>query len=185
MSKRNKTVTGSKAGSEGTAPDFMIASVPRSADIHLFDSDDGHQLFVANGSRLFDISDDLFAELGSAISTDRVDEVLARVGAGGPRLVDDRRLEPLPIHAFRLPLLRNAISAAPIATRNRVSSAAQPRTWRLITANRAVDLLLSQAGDGGNANLAFLGGEPLVNQGRHSRGDGARGRTGEAPQRRR
>jgi uncharacterized protein len=34
----------------------------------------------------------------------------------------------------------------------------------LETANRAVDLLLSEAGDGGKANLAFLGGEPLVNR---------------------
>ena len=34
----------------------------------------------------------------------------------------------------------------------------------LETANRAVDLLLAEAGDGGKASLAFLGGEPLVNR---------------------
>ena len=97
----------------------MTASAPRSADIHLFESDDEHHLFVANGSRIFDIEPGLFAELGAAISTGRADDLLARLGADGPRLIDDRPLDPPPIHALSLAVAQNAISAAPIAMHSR------------------------------------------------------------------
>src|SRR5262245_1450565 len=81
---------------------FMAAAAPRSADIHLFESDDNFHLFVANGSRLFDISPDLFSRMGAAISAGQVDELLARVGADGPPLIDDTPLQPPPIHALSL-----------------------------------------------------------------------------------
>ena len=65
------------------------ASAPRSADIHLFESDGGHHLFVVNGSRLFDVEPELFARLGAAISTDQVGELLSRIGVAEPPLIDD------------------------------------------------------------------------------------------------
>lgn len=164
MSESVQTVTGAKAVSEGMAPGFMIASVPRSADIHLFESDDGHHLFVANGSRLFDIEAGLFAELGSAILTDRVGEVLARVGAVGPRLVDDRPLDPPPIHALSLAVAQKCNLGCTYCYAQQGEFGGPAKNMTLETANRAVDLLLSEAGDGGKANLAFLGGEPLVNR---------------------
>jgi uncharacterized protein len=87
---------------QATAPFFMTASAPRSADIHLFASGDERHLFVANGSQLFDIEPGLFAELGAAISTGQVGGVLARVGLEGSRFIDDRPLTQPPIHALSL-----------------------------------------------------------------------------------
>src|SRR5215470_10880675 len=81
---------------------FMAASAPQSADIHLFESDDSFHLFVANGSKLFDISPDLFTRLDAAISADRVDDLLAHLGVDGPRLIDDAPFSPPPLHSLSL-----------------------------------------------------------------------------------
>ena len=149
---------------EAAAQFFMAASIPRSADIHLFESNDGHHLFVANGSRIFDIKPDLFAELGAAISTDRVGELLARVGAAGPRLIDDQPLNPPSIHSLSLAVAQKCNLGCTYCYAQQGEFGGAAKNMPLETANRAVDLLLSQAGDGGKAVLAFLGGEPLVNR---------------------
>ena len=63
-----------------TTRDLFAAGRPRSADIHLFESDGGQHLFVVNGSRLFDVEPELFASLGAAICSNQVGEVLERIG---------------------------------------------------------------------------------------------------------
>ena len=64
----------------------------------------------------------------------------------------------------RSPSRRSATSAAPTATRRRATSAAPPKSMPLETALAAVDLLLGERQPGERVNLAFLGGEPLVNR---------------------
>src|SRR5262245_37929599 len=81
---------------------FMAAATPRSADLHLFESDGGYHLFVVNGSRLFDVEPGLFAPFDVAISANRVDELLAQMGVDGIQLIDDTPLQPPPIHALSL-----------------------------------------------------------------------------------
>jgi uncharacterized protein len=143
---------------------FMAAGTPRSADIHLFESDDSFHLFVANGSSLFDISPELFARLGAAISADRVNQLLARTGVGRPALIDDAPLQPPPIHALSLAVAQKCNLGCTYCYAQQGAFGGQAKNMSLETANRAVDLLLAQAGAGGKATLAFLGGEPLVNR---------------------
>jgi uncharacterized protein len=155
------------AGAEGTggaARAFMLASSPRSPDIHLFESDGQHHLFVANGSRIFDIKPALFAQLGAAIATGQVDEVLARVGVANPLLIDDRPLEPPPIHTLSLAVAQKCNLGCTYCYAQQGEFGGAAKNMPLETANQAVDLLLSEAGDGGKAVLAFLGGEPMVNR---------------------
>jgi uncharacterized protein len=159
---RSETVVA--AYSNSTAYTVISAGAPRSADIHLFESDAGHHLFVANGSRIFDVEPGLFAELGAAISADRVGEVLARVGAAGPRLIDDQPLSPPSIHALSLAVAQKCNLGCTYCYAQQGEFGGTAKNMPLETANRAVDLLLSEAGDGGKAALAFLGGEPLVNR---------------------
>src|SRR6476469_7279690 len=80
--------------------DLFVAGRPRSADIHLFESDGGQHLFVVNGSRLFDVEPDLFATLGAAISSNQVGEVLERIGIANAPLIDDVPLAPPPVYAL-------------------------------------------------------------------------------------
>lgn len=164
MNEPGQMDVGRKEGAVGPAQAFMLASAPRSPDVHLFESDGQHHLFVANGSRIFDIKPGLFTELGAAIVTGQVDEVLARVGAAIPRLIDDRPLEPPPIHALSLAIAQKCNLGCTYCYAQQGEFGGAAKNMPLETANQAVDLLLSEAGDGGKAVLAFLGGEPLVNR---------------------
>jgi uncharacterized protein len=147
-----------------TAQLFMAAGAPRSAAIHLFESDGGYHLFIANGSRLFDIEQGLFARLGAAISADRVEELLSGIGASEPRLIDNAPLQPPTIHALSLAVAQKCNLGCTYCYAQQGAFGGQAKNMPLAIANRAVDLLLSEAGDGGKATLAFLGGEPLVNR---------------------
>jgi len=143
---------------------FMAAAAPRSADIHLFESDNISHLFVTNGSRLFDIHPDLFARFDAGILAGRVGELLGRVGADGPPVIDDTPLEPPPIHALSLAVAQKCNLGCTYCYAQQGAFGGPAKNMPLEVANRAVDLLLSEAGEGGKATLAFLGGEPLVNR---------------------
>ena len=150
--------------SAATTRDLFAAGRPRSADIHLFESDGAQHLFVVNGSRVFDVEPELFARLGAAISTNQVGEVLARIGVAEPPLIDDVPLPPPPVHALSLAVAQKCNLGCTYCYAQQGAFGGEAKNMSLDTANRAVDLLLSQAGEGGKANLAFLGGEPLVNR---------------------
>lgn len=150
--------------SESVARAVMIAATPRSADVHVFESEDQHHLFVANGSQIFDIDPALFSQLGAAIAADRVGEMLARVGVAAPALVNDEPLRPPPLHALSLAVAQKCNLGCSYCYAQQGEFGGAPKNMPLDTANQAVDLLLSEAGDGGKAQLAFLGGEPLVNR---------------------
>jgi uncharacterized protein len=143
---------------------FMAAGAPRSPDIHLLESEAGHHLFVANGSRLFDVEPDLFARLGAAIAADRVSEILSSIGVGEPPLIDDAPLPTPPIHALSLAIAQKCNLGCTYCYAQQGPFGGQAKNMPIETANRAVDLLLAEAGDGGKASLAYLGGEPLVNR---------------------
>lgn len=164
MNASAQTGTAARERPGATAELFMAAAAPRSADIHLFESDDNFHLLVTNGSRLFDINPDLFARFGAAISAGRVGELLARVGADGPPLIDDAPLQPPPIHSLSLAVAQKCNLGCTYCYAQQGAFGGQAKNMAFATANRAVDLLLSEAGDGGKATLAFLGGEPLVNR---------------------
>jgi uncharacterized protein len=164
MSVRDTGLTDATPGTKAIAQILMSAGTPRSADVHLFESEDGHHLFVANGSRIFDIEPDLFERLGAAISADRVNGLLMSLGVAGPRFIDDKPPSPPPIHALSLAIAQKCNLGCTYCYAQQGEFGGAAKNMPLETANRAVDLLLSEAGDGGKALLAFLGGEPLVNR---------------------
>src|SRR5262245_37950577 len=159
-----RLAAGTQERAAAAAQVFMAAGAPRSADVHLFDSDDAHHLFVVNGSRLFDIEPDLFAWLDAAVATDRVGELLTQLGADGPPLIDDAPLQPPSIHALSLAVAQKCNLGCTYCYAQQGAFGGPAKNMPFATANRAVDLLLSEAGEGGKATLAFLGGEPLVNR---------------------
>jgi uncharacterized protein len=95
---------------------------------------------------------------------ERVGELLSSIGVGEPPLIDDAPLAPPPIHALSLAIAQKCNLGCTYCYAQQGAFGGQPKNMPLETANRAVDLLLAEAGDGGKASLAFLGGEPLVNR---------------------
>jgi uncharacterized protein len=143
---------------------YMASSVPRSPQAHLIETAVGGHVFFADGSRLFDADPKLFAELRTAQAGAGVPDVLDRLGLGGPPRIDERPPEDPPLRALSLAIAQkcNLGCTYCYAQQGEFGGAAKSMTRE--TADRAVDLLLSGAEPGARLNLAFLGGEPLVNR---------------------
>ena len=144
----------------------MSASAPRTPQAHLIESALGRHLFVADGSRLFDAEEDLFRRCGEAMARgdgDEIDGLLEQGDSAGRPSSTTSRCRRRRFARCRWRSPRSAISAAPIATRSRANSGARrricrsPTRWRRGSAGR-------RSGAGERLNLAFLGGEPLVNR---------------------
>ena len=142
----------------------MASSIPQSPHAHLINAAIGGHVFVTDGSRLFDADADLFAELRTAQADGNVASVLDRVGLGGPPRIDDQPLTDPPLHALSLAIAQkcNLGCTYCYAQQGEFGGAAKNMTRE--TADHAVDLLVSGADPGARLNLAFLGGEPLVNR---------------------
>jgi len=143
---------------------YMVASGPRAPEAHLLETALGRHLFVANGSRLFDTDAELFEDLGSAMAEGRVEEVLDRIGLSGPPLIDDAPLTPRPIHALSLAVAQKCNLGCTYCYAQQGEFGGPAKNMTTETAERAVDLLVSGAEPDARLNLAFLGGEPLVNR---------------------
>ncbi len=142
----------------------MTASAPQSPHAHLIDAAHGGHVFVSDGSRLFDADADFFGELRTAMGGEEIAGLLERVGLGGPPRIDDEPLTDPPLHALSLAIAQkcNLGCTYCYAQQGEFGGAAKNMTRE--TADQAVDLLVSGAEPGARLNLAFLGGEPLVNR---------------------
>ncbi len=141
----------------------MAASQPRSAHTHVFKADAGWQLLLSNGSQLFDISADMAAALQNA-NHEQEQDLLHRLGIDGRRQIDDAVIEAPKLHALSLAIAQKCNLGCTYCYAQQGDFGASPRNMSLETAKKSVDLLLSEAQSAGKANIAFLGGEPLVNR---------------------
>lgn len=145
----------------------MAASAARVPQIHLLETAAGQYLFVADGSRLFDANPTLFDAFQSAMATDdnaQIGALLQRVKLAGPPLIDDAPLAPPPIHALSLAVAQKCNLGCVYCYAQQGEFGGPAKNMPLETAKRAVDVLIEGAAPGTKLNLAFLGGEPLVNR---------------------
>ena len=94
----------------------------------------------------------------------RVADLLTPAGVDAPAYVDDTPLLSRRFGRCRWPSPRSATSAAPTATPTAAASAARPRTCRR-RPRWPRSTCCSPRRGGERVNLAFLGGEPLLNRG--------------------
>jgi len=143
---------------------FMTASAPRSPHAHLIESELGRHLFIADGSRLFDADEKLFLQLDAAITEGRIGGLLDRLGLTGAPFIDDAPLSSPPIHALSLAIAQKCNLGCSYCYAQQGEFGGPAKNMSAETANQAVDLLMASASPGTRLNLAFLGGEPLVNR---------------------
>lgn len=151
----------------GLARHYMTASGPRLPEMHLLATETGRHLFVADGSRLFDIDADLFAEYEAALTgldAGKVASLLARAGLDGAPLIDDVPLAPPPIHALSLAVAQKCNLGCTYCYAEQGGFGGAPKNMPQATALQAVEQLIGNAAPGAKLNLSFLGGEPLVNR---------------------
>jgi uncharacterized protein len=145
----------------------MRASVPRVPQLHLIETSQGHNLFVADGSRLFAAGEDLYTRLETAAmagSESEIAALLEKVGLGGNPLIDDKPLANPAIHALSLAVAQKCNLGCTYCYAQQGEFGGAGKSMPLEEATRAAEMLVNGADEGARLNLAFLGGEPLVNR---------------------
>jgi uncharacterized protein len=144
----------------------MRISSPRTPQIHLIESALGGHLFVADGSRLFGADASLFATYRLAMDggTDAIDALLRQAGLVDRRFIDDTPLASPPLRALSLAIAQKCNLGCTYCYAQQGEFGGAAKNMELTEALRAVDLLVAGAEPGARLNLAFLGGEPLVNR---------------------
>jgi uncharacterized protein len=145
----------------------MRISAPRTPQIHLIESSPAGHLFVADGSRLFEADAGLFASYGAAIEqggTEAIDDLLRQAGLVGRPYIDDTPLSSPPLRALSLAIAQKCNLGCTYCYAQQGEFGGPAKNMELADALRSVDLLVGTAEPGARLNLAFLGGEPLVNR---------------------
>ncbi|HET9099003.1 MAG TPA: radical SAM protein, partial [Acidobacteriaceae bacterium] len=153
--------------SNAEARRYMEASCPRVPQVHLIETARGGNLFVADGSRLFAAGLSLYSRFESAIhegNSTEISALLDKVGLGESPLIDDEPLSNPAIHALSLAIAQKCNLGCTYCYAQQGEFGGAGKNMALAEATRAVDLLVNGADEGARLNLAFLGGEPLVNR---------------------
>jgi uncharacterized protein len=144
---------------------LFSAARPRSPEAHLLEGDDGAQLFLANGSRLFDIDEEVARAFRTALVAPgerALRSLLARHGLGGPRAIEAEPPRRFAVRALSLAIAQKCNLGCTYCYAQGGEFGGTAKSMDSRTAIDAVDLLLEETQPGERANLAFLGGEPLV-----------------------
>jgi uncharacterized protein len=145
----------------------MRASAPRAPQAHLWRSAAGAHVFLPESSQVFDAEpealDPLDAALAAGVAAE-VEAALAELGVTGPPAIDDAGLAPPPLRALSLAIAQKCNLGCAYCYAEQGGFGAAPKNMPDDTAFAAVDLLTASAEPGAKLNLAFLGGEPLVNR---------------------
>ncbi len=150
-----------------SARDYIEASKPRKPQAHLLQTEQGRHLFIADGSRLFDAGETLFKACETALdggTTAEIDSLLQRLGLDAAPFIDDEPLQAPPLHALSLAIAQKCNLGCTYCYAQQGEFGSAPKNMSLEAAEAAVDLLIDNAEPGARLNLAFLGGEPLVNR---------------------
>jgi uncharacterized protein len=140
-------------------------SAPRSARVHWIGGEGAPALFVADGSRLYDAGLELFEAFESvADGQGATDEFLRRVGIVGQPYIDDEPVLEPPIRALSLAIAQKCNLGCAYCYASQGDFGGPAKNMTQDDAFRSVDLLIASAEPGARVNLAFLGGEPLVNR---------------------
>jgi uncharacterized protein len=142
-------------------------SRPRVPQVHLVPGRTTRQLFVVNGSRLYDVSGEILTQIEAALALGdqgAVAQMLAELGLDAPPAIDDQPVTDPPLHALSLAVAQKCNLACTYCYAQQGGFGGPAKDMSLETACRAIDLLLHRCSGSGPVNLAFLGGEPLANR---------------------
>ena len=96
--------------------------------------------------------------------SEAIDELLRQAGLVGRPFVDDTPLSSPPLRALSLAIAQKCNLGCTYCYAQQGEFGGAAKNMELADALRAVDLLVATAEPGARLNLAFLGGEPLVNR---------------------
>jgi uncharacterized protein len=138
------------------------ATPPKQANFHLFDTDAGKHILLANGSRIFTISD----EIAQALEEDSADseKLLEKFGLSAPDYITDEPLAGASVRSLSLAIAQKCNLGCTYCYAQEGNFGSKNKDMSAEVAFASVNLLFSDASKGETVHLAFLGGEPLTNR---------------------
>ncbi|WP_377828327.1 radical SAM protein [Bradyrhizobium lupini] len=141
------------------------SSRPRFSDVHLLRTGQSGHLFLVDGSQLFDLDANTFASFVSASSDGEVSELLTKLGLTRQRPhIGDEVPGDIPLRAISLAIAQKCNLGCTYCYAREGEFGSSPKNMPLETALASIDLLISETRPDERINLAFLGGEPLINR---------------------
>lgn len=149
----------------GLALETLESSRPTHRDVHVVSAGEHSQLFVVDGSRLYDLDAGTLSEVREAMAgrAPEVGELL--VGLGVEDWADT--LAPPdnpPVRALSLAVAQKCNLGCTYCYAEQGGFGESPKDMPISTSLDSVRLLLADATKGDRVNLAFMGGEPLRNR---------------------
>jgi uncharacterized protein len=138
----------------------------QNASAHVFESHHGSHLLVVDGSRIYDLEPEFLnairaveEEGGSAVGV-----LLASLGGQAAPYIDDSILVDPPVRSISLAVAQkcNLACSYCYAQGGEFGDVAKSMDW--LIARDSVCQLITAAEPGSRVNIAFMGGEPLVNR---------------------
>jgi uncharacterized protein len=132
-----------------------------------FATDLGPHVYLANGSRVYAVTES-FAREYDALVAQRdaagVDALLVRHGLDAPAYIDDQPVKPFAMHAISLAVAQKCNLGCTYCYAQGGEFGGPAKNMPEATALQAVERLIEGVEPGERVNIAFLGGEPLVNR---------------------
>ena len=138
----------------------MSAAKPRLSEAHLVETHAGQHLFVADGSRLFDVDRALFDEFEAALAgadTVEITALLKRAGLANAPLIDDAPLAPPPIHALSLAVAQKCNLGCTYCYAQQGEFGGAAKNMPLQTALQSVEHLIAGAAEVSNTGGVLTG----------------------------
>lgn len=146
---------------------LTLASAPADRRAHLFDVDGTPHLFLANGSRVYGLTDDVASRAQATLGHDdatRFDRLLVKFGIDAAPYILATAPASFPTRALSLAVAQKCNLGCTYCYAQGGDFGGPARNMALETALASIERLFEDAKPGERVNLAFLGGEPLVNR---------------------
>ncbi|HEV7402537.1 MAG TPA: radical SAM protein [Chthoniobacteraceae bacterium] len=145
-----------------------LSSAPRNPDLHLFDTELGPHLFLVNGSEVYGIGAAEHERLERALlgpeAAEEIPGLLREFALWDKPRIGDEPLTSPPLRALSLAVAQTCNLGCTYCYAQQGDFGGPAKAMPLDVARAAIDRLLAEAGPGDRVNLAFMGGEPLVNR---------------------
>jgi len=144
-----------------------LISKPRVPQGHLFSSNDGSHLLVSDGSRIFGISEELALNFEHAMNLNDVqafDSLLVKYGLDAPPFVTDTPPQSFPLRSISLAVAQKCNLGCTYCYAEGGDFGGPAKNMPEEIAFASIERLINGTLQGEQVNIAFLGGEPMINR---------------------
>jgi uncharacterized protein len=152
---------------KGLAAHLCEFSQGGSAHAHLIKGGRNSQLFIPNGSRLYQLPPEIeerFSQLIDLKDEQAIQYEIMALGLDAPTFINDEAIKQPPLHALSLAIAQKCNMGCSYCYAEQGDFGGSSKKMSLDMAKKSIDLLINNRQKGETVQLTFLGGEPLMNR---------------------